>query len=162
MNERKLQLKCRPIQVPLRKPSHWQSGQSLVEAALSITLLVILFSGVVDLGRAFYVKIALDNAVGEGAHYASIFPNCVATANQIDNIGSGNCTGTNSIWGRIMDENTDLNKTQMGQVTVTDNNGNNPPQTLDTITITASYNLNMLTPFVQATFGKTFTLYSSV
>src|SRR5215470_15472339 len=165
MNQHELQVKCRPIEGRRRKAIQWQQGQSLVEAALSITLLIILFSGVVDLGRAFYVKIALDSAVGEGAHYASIFPDCVQTANQVDTDGTVNCAGTNSIWGRIVNENQDLNTSQMGQVSITDlttstvvTDSATVPSTDDTIQIDASYDVNMLTPFIQAAFGKTLTI----
>jgi Flp pilus assembly protein TadG len=49
-----------------------ESGQSLVEMAFSITFLIMLVAGVVDLGRAFFTYIALRDAAQEGAAYASI------------------------------------------------------------------------------------------
>jgi len=49
-----------------------ESGQSLVEFAMSIMFLIILVAGVVDLGRAFFVYIALRDAAQEGAAYASV------------------------------------------------------------------------------------------
>ena len=51
-----------------------QRGQSLVEMALALPLLLILLVGVVDVGRAMYTKIALTNASREGARYASHYP----------------------------------------------------------------------------------------
>src|SRR6185295_4843152 len=51
-------------------------GQSLVEFALVVPLLLLIFSGAVDLGRAFYNYVALENAVKEGALYGARFPLC--------------------------------------------------------------------------------------
>ena len=51
-----------------------ESGQSLVELAVSIIILLILLAGVVDLGRVAYYYIAMRDAAQEAASYASIFP----------------------------------------------------------------------------------------
>lgn len=51
-----------------------QSGQSLVELALSLTVLLILLSGVVDLGRAFFAFMAMRDAAQEGALFGSLYP----------------------------------------------------------------------------------------
>jgi uncharacterized repeat protein (TIGR01451 family) len=51
-------------------------GQSLVEFALVLPLLLLLFSGAADLGRAFYGYVALENAVKEGAVYGASYPLC--------------------------------------------------------------------------------------
>ena len=44
-----------------------ERGQGLVELALVLPLLLMLFGGIVDLGRAFYTYIGLTNATREGA-----------------------------------------------------------------------------------------------
>ena len=51
-----------------------ENGQSLVELAVSITLLMILLAGTIDLGRAFFTWLALRDAAQEGASYGSIIP----------------------------------------------------------------------------------------
>jgi len=51
-----------------------QKGQSLVEFALVLPLLLILVLGAMDIGRLFYMKIIITNAAREGAYYLSIFP----------------------------------------------------------------------------------------
>jgi len=51
-----------------------EQGQSLVEFALLLPLLLILLLGVLDLGRVFYVLVALKDAADEGATYAAIRP----------------------------------------------------------------------------------------
>jgi Flp pilus assembly protein TadG len=60
-------------------PHPTESGQSLVELAMSLMFLFILLAGAVDLGRAFFTYIALRDAAQEGAAYASI-----ARSNQSD------------------------------------------------------------------------------
>lgn len=61
----------RTMQSPARKG---ERGQSLLELALTMTILLILLAGIVDLGRAFFTYMALRDAVQEGAIYGSINP----------------------------------------------------------------------------------------
>jgi len=49
-------------------------GQALVESALMSIVLALLLAGAVDFGRAFYTLIVVDNMAGEGASFASYFP----------------------------------------------------------------------------------------
>jgi hypothetical protein len=51
-----------------------ERGQSLVEMAMSLVILLLLVGGVVDLGRAFFTFMALRDSVQEGALYGSINP----------------------------------------------------------------------------------------
>jgi hypothetical protein len=52
------------------------NGQSLVEFALSLPLLLIILSGLLDLGRIYYTYIALEEAAAEAAIYLAISPDC--------------------------------------------------------------------------------------
>lgn len=56
------------------KDERSESGQSFVEMALSITFILILLAGVVDLGRMFWTFVTLRDAAQEGAAYASFCP----------------------------------------------------------------------------------------
>jgi len=49
-------------------------GQSLLEFALVLPLLLVLVLGAMDFGRMFYIKVALTNAVREGANYLAWNP----------------------------------------------------------------------------------------
>ena len=49
-------------------------GQALVEFALMGLFLGALLAGAVDFGRAYYTSIIVTNMAGEGAAYASIYP----------------------------------------------------------------------------------------
>ena len=51
-----------------------ERGQSMVELALTITILMVLLAGTIDLGRAFFVWLGMRDAAQEGASYASINP----------------------------------------------------------------------------------------
>lgn len=51
-----------------------EKGQSLVEFAILLPFLVLLLSGLLDLGRIFYVQVTLRDAASEGVTYATIHP----------------------------------------------------------------------------------------
>jgi hypothetical protein len=55
-----------------------EHGQSMVELALSITLLMALLAGTIDLGRAYFTWVALRDAAQEAASYGSIRPGDVS------------------------------------------------------------------------------------
>jgi Flp pilus assembly protein TadG len=52
-----------------------EKGQSLVEVALALPVLLLILAGALDLGRLYYVTVAITDAAGEGAAYAAINPN---------------------------------------------------------------------------------------
>jgi hypothetical protein len=51
-----------------------RQGQSLVEIALILPVLLILLSGLLDLGRLFFVYVAVTDAAAEGATYGAAYP----------------------------------------------------------------------------------------
>ena len=51
-------------------------GQSLVEFALVVPILLLVFAAAADLGRAFYAYVAIENGVKEGAFYGARAPLC--------------------------------------------------------------------------------------
>lgn len=52
-----------------------ETGQSLVELAVIVVLLLIIIAGVVEIGMIAYQYIIMHDAAQEGATYASIYPN---------------------------------------------------------------------------------------
>lgn len=50
-------------------------GQSLVELALTLPLLLIILVGVIDLGRVYFTYMTVVNASREGARYGAANPN---------------------------------------------------------------------------------------
>lgn len=82
-------------------PKKEEKGQSLIEMAFGLIVLLLLVGGIVDLGRAFFSTMTLRDAVQEGALYGSIDPtNTTAIKNHVlssdarvpDMIGSGDIT----------------------------------------------------------------------
>ena len=51
-----------------------QEGQSMVEMALTMPILILIVAGILDLGRAYFTFVALSDAAAEGAAYAAIHP----------------------------------------------------------------------------------------
>jgi Flp pilus assembly protein TadG len=51
-----------------------EHGQSLVEFAVGLVVLLVLLTGIVDAGRALYAYLSMRDAAQEGALYASIMP----------------------------------------------------------------------------------------
>jgi hypothetical protein len=60
-------------QKDLSNASH-AKGQSMVEFAFGLVILMILISGIVDMGRAFFTYMSLHDAAQEGAIYGSLNP----------------------------------------------------------------------------------------
>src|SRR4051794_6141639 len=90
--------------------SKWQRvnrkrGQSLVEFALSLTVIILIFSGAIDLGRAFFTRIMLDSVVSEGAHWAAAYPGCLQYGTDWNAYDAPNvpdpCKGTHAMRGRM-------------------------------------------------------------
>jgi len=57
-----------------------EAGQSLIEFALALPILLLLLLGIADLGRAFYFTVVIAGAAREAAAYAVAEPNASATA----------------------------------------------------------------------------------
>ena len=73
-----------------------ERGQSLVELAMLLPLLMMIVLGAVDFGRVFFAYTTIVNAAREGAHCASL-PSCSWTAavdGEIDGALTGGVTRT--------------------------------------------------------------------
>lgn len=66
------------------KSTRLEKGQSMVEFAFGLVLLLILIAGIVDVGRALFMYMTLRDAAQEGAIYASTDPdNAVGIQNRV-------------------------------------------------------------------------------
>lgn len=72
-----------------RDSRRWERGQSLVEMSIGFVLLLTMLSGLLDLGRAYFIYVALEDGVGEGVLYLSLFPACRTEADSFDYNGDG-------------------------------------------------------------------------
>jgi hypothetical protein len=56
-----------------------ERGQSLVELAVSLMLIIFVLAGAVDMGRAYFSVISMRDAVQEGVIFASANPKDIST-----------------------------------------------------------------------------------
>ncbi len=144
--------------------SRGEKGQSLVEMTLGLMVLIILMSGLIDLGRAYFIYAALEDSAGEGALFMSFNPGC-----QDDT----DCPDPNNAMWRIahateglIDLN-DPNRVQDITITVLDESGNEVTDKANyavghTIVVEIWYEFQLLSPIIPEIAGEpTLTLYTS-
>ncbi len=96
----------------IQKPS--EKGQSFVELAICLILLVMLIVAIADFGRAFFTFVAIRDAAQEGAAYASTNPTDLAgiqsrvqnSSTQPVNLTGANIVVTTSYGGAVCAGNT--------------------------------------------------------
>ncbi len=55
-----------------RQNAHFESGQALVELAVSLPVLLLLLFGIMEFGWYFYNQMSIENGSREGARYAIV------------------------------------------------------------------------------------------
>ena len=63
---------CGSVKRPKKGFFHKESGQAMVEFALTLPILIMVICLIIDTGWMYYHKLAINNACREGARYASI------------------------------------------------------------------------------------------
>lgn len=76
-----------------KRKDNSQRGQSLVEMAITLPVLILILSGLMDLGRIYYTAIALEEAVAEAALYLAINHSCPKDS-------GGDCSDPNNAYYR--------------------------------------------------------------
>lgn len=54
----------------------WESGQSLVEMTLGLMFFLVVLLGVLDLGRLYFIYIAMEDGANEAALYLALNASC--------------------------------------------------------------------------------------
>ncbi|MGC9523340.1 MAG: TadE/TadG family type IV pilus assembly protein [Anaerolineae bacterium] len=111
-----------------RTNSEQTRGQSLVEFALVLPVLLLVLLGLVDFGRVYYVTVSLYDAAAEGAAYAAVHPDDLA-----------------EIRVRAQDATSQLVTLQADDVS-DPVFAANPPQPGTPVTVTVSYDFQFYTP----------------
>lgn len=108
-----------------------QKGQSMVEMALAMPLLILILAGILDLGRAYFTYVALSDAAAEGAAYAAQHPE-----------------DTVQIVERAVDSSNGLVVLAPEMISVESGDvvSGNP------VTVTVEYNYQLLTPIISSFF----------
>ena len=132
-----------------------ERGQSLVELAISLVILLFLLAGAVEFGIIFFQYVQLRDAVQEGALYGSINPNDPAPIELRARSAS--------------DKPIDLSDTSLVTITisVTDPAGVPKPDLTtacegDGLTVHAQFDHQVFMPFMSEFIGNTITLNAEV
>jgi hypothetical protein len=157
-------------------------GQALVEFAIILPLLLLLTVGVVDAARIFSSWIALTNGVREGALYATTLNNpthwcatsgaiacppgppnsVVGDADCADTAPSGpigiQCPDPENIAYLVGLETTGLDQTRIILGAPTCGGGACDSAAATTVTVSASYQMNMIFPVIGQIFGNPLTM----
>ncbi len=128
-----------------------QQGQSLVEFALTLILIMTLLAGAVDLGSAFFIFIELRDAAQEGALYGATA--AIIDANNNGKYDSGEALNAGAIEARVRQSSTspaDLSDVTTTTVTI---EAETPPCAGHGIKVTVRYNYRISMPFVGSILG---------
>ncbi|MEP7137303.1 MAG: TadE/TadG family type IV pilus assembly protein [Chloroflexota bacterium] len=126
-----------------------ERGQSLVEMAVSLVFLLLLLSGAVEFGIAFFQFIELRDAAQEGALFGSINPNVLAPIET-------RARGASNRPINLSDN------TTVGVVVTARDKTTNAPISLasacegDGLTVTLTYSHKIFMPFIPRVLGRTF------
>ncbi len=142
-----------------RRPSRPRSrGQSVVEFALILPVMLLLLAAAIDLGRLFYAYVAVENAAKEGAFFGARNPLC-------DDGVNTNCGNPNNVLWHVANEAPNLGSQFSTTVACRDNAGtlmqpiNN---CLDGMKyqVTVTYPFRLITPILSSIFGAGMTLHA--
>ena len=75
----------------IRQNNRSERGQTLLEFALVLPFLMVLGVGVIDVGRAIYYTIAINNAAAAGVEYGSTDPISASPDHYVDMKKSAQC-----------------------------------------------------------------------
>ncbi len=115
-------------------PRMLERGQTLVEFAVILPLLITIALGALDMGRLFYYDVAFQNALRESARYAAKHPS-TSTATLLS----------------IMQNESGLPAGSITSVTLTNITGANSGASLEQVT--ATYSFTFVSPWLQNRFG---------
>lgn len=116
-----------------------QRGQSLVEMALSMTVMLMIMLGLFDFGRLYFTYLALEDSAGEAALYLSIYPACGNALDGAECANPNNATyrALNAVGGQL-----DWNDVVISIDTPA------PLGVGEVVKVTMSYDYEMMTPIM--------------
>ena len=114
----------------MNKKQNLTIGQSMVEFALVLPMLLLLVFGFLDMGRAIYYYSTIGNAAREGARYASVHPLDLQT----------NTTDQTAVKDIVQEYSVALGL-DMSKITF-------PTAPTDYVTVKVTYDFIPLTPFI--------------
>lgn len=127
-----------------------ERGQSLTEVAISASVLLLIVAGILDLGRLYFVYVALEDAVGEAALYlAAVNPYCRFETDVPPSPPGGSCADPNNAeyrarnagGGQLTWDTANITLTQWGT------------QVGEPVEVTITYQFELITPIIPRTVG---------
>lgn len=115
------------------------SGQSLVEFAIVLPLLLLMFFGIFEFGRFYFTKLTLQHAVREATRFA-------ITGNTLTDPTTGDPISRANSIVRVILENTNNLDVDLAGVTITPANGGGPEEIVR-VRVDFQYDLTM--PVIQ-------------
>jgi Flp pilus assembly protein TadG len=122
-----------------------RAGQSMIEFAFTLVIILILLVGLIDLGRAIFTYLALRDAAQEGASYASYNP-------PVDAITRGNialraCNSSTMVNSLCNDPVPAKRAVTISELIGSACNGNG-------VRVSVTYTSTLVTPFLGALVGR--------
>lgn len=129
-----------------------ERGQSMVEVALALPVLLLILSGLLDIGRAYFTYLALEEAAIEAAQFLAFEPGCVDSSDCADP-NNALFRARESFATEVADPGTLLRFTPIVPAP--------PVGTGEEVTVEFEYDYALVTPLIANFFGGTVTLRSS-
>jgi Flp pilus assembly protein TadG len=121
-----------------------EKGQSLIEFALLVPVLLIILAGILDLGRLYFAYVAVTDAAGEGVAYAAIYPPSVSSYTCPTTPACTNPGDTDCICARALDASGGLIQIEGDKVEIECANCPNQGSG-DTVSVAVTYDFELRT-----------------
>ncbi|MEJ2152962.1 MAG: pilus assembly protein [Gemmatimonadota bacterium] len=120
-----------------------QRGQTMIEFAMVIPIVVLLFMGIFDFSRFFYTRLTLQHAIHEATRFA-------VTGGALDDAQGNTMTRAESIKSVITREATALDL-DVDQLIIDPADGGGPTEI---VTVTGNFEFQFVTPGVSVFFPR--------
>jgi len=117
------------------KISNRQQGQTLIETALVLFLILMILLGIAEFSRAWFIKNSLKNAARTGARIAVVTPNLT----DVDPALSCPQAGNGVINAVCTSPGVGNNSKTAVKIDIIERSGTDPAQLNDTVTVTVHY-----------------------
>lgn len=121
-----------------------EQGQSLIEMSIGMVVILLMVSGLLDLGRLYFIQIAMEDSVAEATLYLSIYPDC---RNAFD---GPQCADPNNAEFRARSSSSGNLDWSLAQITI------DRPSVYgvgDPVSVTMTYDFALLTPIIPRIVG---------
>lgn len=136
-----------------------ERGQSLVEVALTLPILVLILSGLLDIGRVYYIYIALEEGAQEAATFLAQNPWCISpTDTPPEGAALDNCDNPNNAEFRVLNASQqEIELARLHEIEYefpTDFDGDPIVGIGSNITVTIRYDFPLVTPILRDVLGR--------